>query len=83
MVDREQSSEVAMSKDDDNDDEDKCAKAAKKGSLFLNAPRAVQFLGLSPRTLEKIMNSSLFVHRFWSVFRTHHKNLRRRPQIRI
>lgn len=39
---------------DGNDDENKRAETAKKGSPFLNTRQAAHFLGLSPRTLEKM-----------------------------
>jgi predicted DNA-binding transcriptional regulator AlpA len=42
-----------MSNDDDGD-ENQRAEAAKKGSPFLNTRQAAHFLGLSPRTLEKM-----------------------------
>jgi len=39
---------------DTKDDENSRAEAAKRGSPFLNTRQAAHFLGLSPRTLEKM-----------------------------
>ena len=43
-----------MTNDDNDDDENKRAETAKRGSPFLNTRQAAHFLGLSPRTLEKM-----------------------------
>ena len=39
---------------DAKDDENSRAETAKRGSPFLNTRQAAHFLGLSPRTLEKM-----------------------------
>ena len=52
MVDHAADNEIAMDKTDD--DENKRAATAKKGSPFLNTPQAAHFLALSQRTLEKM-----------------------------
>lgn len=39
---------------DIKDDENSRAETAKRGSPFLNTRQAAHFLGLSPRTLEKM-----------------------------